>query len=595
MPDGGEQTRVGTSGAVRAVRRWLHDACRGAIRTLPALDLERYSIAAAHGWELSLQLGERSRRIVLLLPAGFPYAAPRTALSSGTRVPGCPHIEDNGLICLPPRPATPRDPISAVQHAVEDACGLLEDFESNADAEFRREFISYWNRTVRSNETPIYSLLQVPFDAATIFLWQGTRSDIVASSRDDILRHLGHLRIGVPQGGFATSSALAVPLQRAPTPEEIPTVSAAFADWLRSEAPVALGELERLSQRQASVTCVFSALSETGYGLIAVSLKSVENPKVNGFRPGHAPADSRFKAWLAQAKLARRTVKRFDAAWIHGRGLDPAQAVLAGKSVSVIGCGAMGSPIAVRLAQAGVGTMVLVDAQVLESANIGRHVLGAEYVGLPKAVGLARELGKRFPHMQKVDAISKAWDGLSNAEREAIAASDLIVCATGEWSAEGPINEWHQALRGCPPIVYAWLEEHGAAGHAYAVVGNQNGCLWCILDDEGGQRSPETIWPNVETTLLPEPACGASFQPFGPAEVGFAEAMTSELCLELLLGKVAQTTHRVYATSTARLASLRGEWSAAHQAIRGVGQDGSMMFTRPTAKYEACPLCNFAA
>ena len=56
--------------------------------------------------------------------------------------------------------------------------------------------------------------------------------------------------------------------------------------------------------------------------------------------------------------------------------------------VLAIGAGGLGSPLAVYLAAAGVGTIGLVDFDVVDDSNLQRQILyGASDVGSPEAAG----------------------------------------------------------------------------------------------------------------------------------------------------------------------------------------------------------------
>ena len=73
------------------------------------------------------------------------------------------------------------------------------------------------------------------------------------------------------------------------------------------------------------------------------------------------------------------------------------QARLSQKSVTVIGCGALGSHIANHLARAGVGRLRLADRDFVEYSNLPRQALYSEAdaaAGLPKAVAAAQRLRK---------------------------------------------------------------------------------------------------------------------------------------------------------------------------------------------------------
>ena len=69
---------------------------------------------------------------------------------------------------------------------------------------------------------------------------------------------------------------------------------------------------------------------------------------------------------------------------------------LAGSRVVLLGCGGIGSLVAITLATAGVGELILVDGDHVEPSNLTRQFLFTEAdVGLPKAEVLARKLRRR--------------------------------------------------------------------------------------------------------------------------------------------------------------------------------------------------------
>jgi molybdopterin/thiamine biosynthesis adenylyltransferase/rhodanese-related sulfurtransferase len=77
--------------------------------------------------------------------------------------------------------------------------------------------------------------------------------------------------------------------------------------------------------------------------------------------------------------------------------------------VLLIGAGGLGSPAALYLAAAGVGTLGIVDPDVVELSNLHRQILhGSEDVGRPKVASAAARLGGINPHM-RVEAIGERF------------------------------------------------------------------------------------------------------------------------------------------------------------------------------------------
>jgi molybdopterin/thiamine biosynthesis adenylyltransferase/rhodanese-related sulfurtransferase/molybdopterin converting factor small subunit len=85
---------------------------------------------------------------------------------------------------------------------------------------------------------------------------------------------------------------------------------------------------------------------------------------------------------------------------IPGFGME-AQEKLKKASVLVIGSGGLGSPVLLYLAAAGVGTIGIVDFDVVDDSNLQRQVLfGVESVGQPKVEAAKKRLQSLNPHIQ---------------------------------------------------------------------------------------------------------------------------------------------------------------------------------------------------
>ncbi|WP_185268932.1 ThiF family adenylyltransferase [Halopseudomonas xiamenensis] len=77
---------------------------------------------------------------------------------------------------------------------------------------------------------------------------------------------------------------------------------------------------------------------------------------------------------------------------LDGVRLDPEYDRLAAAKIAVVGCGSVGSKVAVHLARSGVGSFVLIDGDLLKSGNLVRNELDWRAVGIHKAPALATRL-----------------------------------------------------------------------------------------------------------------------------------------------------------------------------------------------------------
>jgi sulfur-carrier protein adenylyltransferase/sulfurtransferase len=72
--------------------------------------------------------------------------------------------------------------------------------------------------------------------------------------------------------------------------------------------------------------------------------------------------------------------------------------------VAIVGAGGLGSPVSLYLAAAGVGTLGLIDFDVVEPSNLQRQVIyGTSDVGTPKVAAAARRLRDVNPHVRVLE------------------------------------------------------------------------------------------------------------------------------------------------------------------------------------------------
>jgi len=78
-----------------------------------------------------------------------------------------------------------------------------------------------------------------------------------------------------------------------------------------------------------------------------------------------------------------------------------AQKKLKEAKVLVIGSGGLGSPILLYLAAAGVGTIGIIDFDVVDDSNLQRQVLfGVDSVGVPKVIAAKKRIKELNPHIE---------------------------------------------------------------------------------------------------------------------------------------------------------------------------------------------------
>ncbi len=68
--------------------------------------------------------------------------------------------------------------------------------------------------------------------------------------------------------------------------------------------------------------------------------------------------------------------------------------------VGIAGLGGLGSPVAIALARTGVGTLILVDFDVVEPSNLNRQQYFCHQIGMPKVEALKENLLRMNPYVK---------------------------------------------------------------------------------------------------------------------------------------------------------------------------------------------------
>jgi molybdopterin/thiamine biosynthesis adenylyltransferase len=580
----------------------LHDfLCRecGGVRIPDAEVAQIVGRNFISGWRLTIQPLQKQREMNVCVDGLFPFAAPRFQLVGGPPFLAWPHVEKDGALCLGDETFTvdPSQPVlMARQLLVEMAFPLLRASESGSNREdFRTEFYSYWNTSIPAGGVPIRSLLLPQGPSRAVRIWRGQHFAVVGETEESILQWLKNLNGDQKQFDNTEASCL-LWLNELPLPVQYPQRSSDVQAMAHSSGGAEF-LLKLAAKEKRSIPVIFGSMSENGPCLGAVIVSNIENTDVigrhvnsieAGFRPGHTPRNLVAKRLFNRSTpVTRAAVERADAAWVHGRDQDPRQAALASRRVVIIGCGAIGAPVATHLAMAGVGYVLLVDPENLSWANIGRHPLGADSVGFGKALQLAKKLAVSFPHA-RFDSRTEQFGAVLQKEQSLLVDCDLIVCATGVWSVESALNAWHIGGKRPANILYSWTEPHACAGHAVAIIPD-GACLQCQFSRLGDAKTILTEWGSVGPKR--EPACGAVYQPYGPVELAWTTALASALALDCLLGKISRSTHRIWAGPKALLEAAGGSWSADWIRDRKEREAGGFLEERVWAKDSTCPIC----
>lgn len=127
------------------------------------------------------------------------------------------------------------------------------------------------------------------------------------------------------------------------------------------------------------------------------------------------------------------------------------QLALLGAKVLMIGAGGLGSPSSLYLAAAGVGTIGIIDDDVVDASNLQRQVIhNTERIGVPKAESARMTLTALNPDVEVVQYRERLTSG--NID-EIIAGYDVVVDGTDNFPTRYLLND--ASVKHGIPVVHA--------------------------------------------------------------------------------------------------------------------------------------------
>ena len=142
--------------------------------------------------------------------------------------------------------------------------------------------------------------------------------------------------------------------------------------------------------------------------------------------------------------------------------------------VLIVGAGGLGSPAALYLAAAGVGTIGLVDFDAVDVTNLQRQILyGTADVGTPKLAAASARLRSLNPHIEIV--LYDEPFSVSNAAR-LVSAYDVIVDGTDNFATRYLVND--ACVMAGKPNVYGSVFRFEGQASVFAMPGGP--CYRCL-------------------------------------------------------------------------------------------------------------------
>jgi len=563
-----------------------------AYEELSAADLASYSPKPAAGWMTTVCVKNAAMRLDVVITETFPDDPPSIYIA-GKGVDlflKNPHVEETGKICTISESAAidANFPVELFRYSVDAAIEILTN---EIEQDFLDEFTSYWSRSQGTGKRE-FLVVDPPseFGATATAAICGAKV-LIGASYDSIRQWAEHSGdklndIGKPRICHVVS--FGSPL----LPKDFPGTINDLRTLLKANSADQADLLDRhLCESNEYLALLFVQRTPHGDALAGILTKgyglSQDHTLSDGFRLGHVPQKllfARATTKLEKGLLERANAQRVDHEWIHTRGGVGAE--LSGASVCVIGCGSLGSYVAHLLAKAGIGRLTLIDPQLMEWANVGRHLLGASDVGASKAEAIRKRIQLDHPHLS-IRAILRDWQAWAKESDDPFGGFDLVVSTIADWRHERSLNLLARSLP-FPPVVFGWMEPFALAGHALTVTGG-GGCLECGMNGFGQFEDRVLVLDNA--TLKKEPGGCAYYQEYGPLRLVPCATLVAEAAVKAMNAPL----------DSSEIATIIGDLGLLSDCVGGVSKAWEKKLTPQLAEQiiiqkwsinPICPLCS---
>ena len=175
---------------------------------------------------------------------------------------------------------------------------------------------------------------------------------------------------------------------------------------------------------------------------------------------------------------------------IEGFGAEGQEKLKRAKAL-IVGTGGLGSPIAMYLTAAGVGTIRIIDHDRVELSNLNRQVLHwDENIGMRKADSAAEKLRKLNPRV-KIEAVTETVNEANVSQF--VADVDLIVDALDNLPTRYLLNK--AAIDKNIPFFHGAV--YGFEGRVMTIIPGETACLKCVYRDA---VTPQEKFPVIGVT-----------------------------------------------------------------------------------------------
>lgn len=191
----------------------------------------------------------------------------------------------------------------------------------------------------------------------------------------------------------------------------------------------------------------------------------------------------------------------------------PRLAGLATKTAALTGLGSLGAPLSLELARAQLGTLRILDYDIVESGTTVRWPIGLPAVGAAKTAVIETTIRSHFPyttcesfnrHLGLASAVDTDHEDDFTVVEQMLEGAEIVIDATAELAIQQLVSDLAREM-GIPQL-YLWGTEGAYGGAVARVIPRETGCWFCLqlAFEDGSIPTP----PLEETGRTQPRGCG---------------------------------------------------------------------------------------
>lgn len=560
-------------------------------RSIDNLNRERgvlFSQTEVNIYTGEIAVGEEKVWLSIDLGQGFPKTFPIISVVDGKRF--MPHSSSGGKLCLFDESSVmikPDSPEQLLLDSYDRAIDILEMNPETQKEEVFREFFAYWGNqskagfmlytnlaAAETHEFHKYTVIGDKFNRLVV-------SNNIEESKALLVNHMGCTP--------SEAEKYKIPCYRIRLrSSSLPKMNESFT-WKNIRSYILdniTGSQKRrfnqlLSEKCSVVNMMLLLTIPSYYGdqYACIWIQHNSQKRKNALRN------------ISDCKVDAVTTVRIDPQYLIVRG--GAEKSIMQKSVLLIGCGSVGGFLADNLCQCGIGTLDILDKDILTTDNIHRHVLGFDdaITRQNKADLLKKHLKSRFPYVD-IDSLSFADRSAESLIKDPKRFShyDLIVSATGNPTLDLELNDVLHSIENAPPFIVCFNEPYGIGGHAVAIL-QKGGCLRCLYSDPiSGELSTFQGSFAKENQAFSKTisGCSSAFVEYSVLDSQQTAIIASRLIIGVLNGKFKHSRLTSWIGSAEK---LRSEGFLTSEYYDDLDRDGVTSISQEFSSTKRCHTC----